>query len=376
MDSPFPSATDRAPPNQGALPTPDAGSRRVVRSFFAGALVLLAVWVARPYLVALVWAVVIVISAWPLYVRFAGRMRGRTALAPLVFTILTALVLAVPLSLITVEIGREGQTIVAWIGEAQQNGIAVPGWLTRLPLLGAFLDRWWRDHLSDPQSVGQLLGGLDRDALSNWVQTFGGEFLRRLFLVILTFMAVFLLLRDGDRIAGRILDLADRWLGGPGERLAEKMVSAVRGTVNGTVLVAVGEGALIGIGYFWAGVPHPVLFSIITMAVAMVPFGAWAAFTAAALLLVGEGGSGLAAAAVFGWGAVVMLIGDNFVQPALIGGAARLPFLAALIGIFGGLEAFGLVGLFVGPVIMAALLTVWREWLGRERPADAGATRS
>src|SRR5215204_7263499 len=107
VDSPLPSATDRAPPNQGALPTPDAGSRRVVRSFFAGALVLLAVWVARPYLVALVWAVVIVISAWPLYARFAGRMRGRTVLAPLLFTVMTALVLAVPLSLITIEIGRE-----------------------------------------------------------------------------------------------------------------------------------------------------------------------------------------------------------------------------------------------------------------------------
>src|SRR3954471_6767898 len=100
----------------------------------------------------------------------------------------------------------------------------------------------------------------------------------------------------------------------------------------------------------------------------ILPLGAWCAFTAAALVLLLEGGSGLAAALVFGWGALVMVIGDNFVQLGLIGGAARLPFLWALIGIVGGLETFGLVGLFLGPVIMAALLTIWREWVQAPTP--------
>src|SRR5262249_15638444 len=135
------------------------------------------------------------------------------------------------------------------------------------------------------------------------------------------------------------------------------------GTVTGTVVVALAEGALIGVGYALAGVPNPVLFGLITAACAMVPFASWAAFSAAALFLLLHGGSIWAAAAVFGWGAAVMLCGDNIVWPAVVGGAARLPFLFALIGVFGGLEAFGLVGLFVGPVIMAALLTVCREWL-------------
>jgi predicted PurR-regulated permease PerM len=81
-----------------------------------------------------------------------------------------------------------------------------------------------------------------------------------------------------------------------------------------------------------------------------------------------NGGSVFASAGVFAWGAVVMLTGDNFVQPALIGGAAKLPLLAALIGILGGLASFGLIGLFLGPVLMAAALTIWREWLGRDLP--------
>jgi predicted PurR-regulated permease PerM len=99
------------------------------------------------------------------------------------------------------------------------------------------------------------------------------------------------------------------------------------------------------------------------MAFAMLPLGAWVVFSFASLLLVLQGGSGLAAAGVFGFGALVMLIGDTFVWPKIVGGAARMPSLAALIGIFGGLQAFGLIGLFLGPVILAALLTVWRDWL-------------
>jgi predicted PurR-regulated permease PerM len=145
------------------------------------------------------------------------------------------------------------------------------------------------------------------------------------------------------------------------------MVEAVRGTVNGTIVVAVIEGLVIGIAYVLAGVPNPILFTILTIAFAMLPFGAWAAFTAAAAALLVSSGDIWIAFAVFGWGAAVMLVGDHFVWPTLVGGAARLPFLFALIGIFGGLTAFGLFGLFLGPVVMAALLTVWREWvIGRD----------
>ncbi|HEX8167732.1 MAG TPA: AI-2E family transporter [Beijerinckiaceae bacterium] len=360
-----------APP-EGNLPAPDAGARRIVRLVFAAALVLIALWVARSYVVALAWAVVIAVAAWPLYERFSARVPGRRGvLAPLLFTVLTALVLAFPVVLALVEIGREAQAILQWAGQARESGVPVPEWLTRVPLLGQFLDQWWRTNLADPKAAGDLFGGFDASSLTEWSRSFGGQLLYRLFLALLTFMALFLILRDGERIAARVLALADRWLGGPGERLAEKMVVAVRGVVNGTVVVAVGEGILIGAGYVVAGVPHAVLFAILTAAFAMLPLGAWFAFTAASLVLLVEGGSGLTAALVFGWGAVVMLIGDNFVQPGLIGGAARMPFLWALVGIAGGLETFGLVGLFLGPVVMAALLTIWREWVGAATSSNA-----
>ncbi|HEX8663105.1 MAG TPA: AI-2E family transporter [Beijerinckiaceae bacterium] len=364
-----PRPADAPAPSQKTLPDPDAGARRVVRLCFAAALVVLALWVARSYLAALAWAAVIAIGAWPLYRRFAARMPGRV-LAPLAFTALTAVVIAIPVVLALIEIGRESQAIVGWAGRARETGVPAPEWLVRAPLLGQHLDQWWRTNLADPKAAGDLFGG-NANSLAEWSKSFGGQVLYRLFLALLTFMALFLLLRDGEKIAARVLALADRWLGGPGERLAERTVVAVRGVVNGTVLVAVGEGIIIGAAYVVAGVPHAVLFAILTGAFAMLPLGAWFAFTAAALVHLLEGGSGLSAALVFAWGAVVMLIGDNFVQPGLIGGAARMPFLWALIGIAGGLEVFGLVGLFLGPVVMAALLTIWREWIGAATASNA-----
>ena len=224
--------------------------------------------------------------------------------------------------------------------------------------------------LSQTQFVGDPLERFDAEGTAGWAKSLGGELLSRSFMFLFSLVALFVLLRHGPWIAGRTLDTADRVLGSPGERLASKMVDAVRGTVNGTVTVALGEGLLIGIGYAIAGVPSAMLFTVLTAAFAMLPFGAWAAFTAAALAVVASGGSGLAAAGVFGWGAIVMLVGDHFVWPTLVGGAARMPFLFALVGIFGGLHVFGLVGLFAGPVVMAALLTVWREWVMRPREVD------
>jgi predicted PurR-regulated permease PerM len=98
------------------------------------------------------------------------------------------------------------------------------------------------------------------------------------------------------------------------------------------------------------------------MLLALVPFGAWLAFGVASLILIG-GGQLLAGGLLFAFGVTVMTVGDNVVQPAVIGGAVKLPFLLALIGAFGGLAEMGLVGLFIGPVVMAALLLVWREWI-------------
>jgi predicted PurR-regulated permease PerM len=340
------------------------GARVTARVALALALVAAALWTAADFLPALIWAAILAVTIWPLYQAFASRISkepsGITAFA---FTLLVALIVFVPITLAIYQIAGQSDMLAVWIAQSRDNGIKVPEWIARLPIAAEAVQQWWRDNLADPKSAASWLQSVNADKATEFVKTFGGQLLHRLFMFFVALIALFIMLRNGRSIAQRFLLTSDRIFGDPGEGLVEKMVDAVRGTVNGTVVVAIGEGLLIGLVYVIAGVPNPVLFIVLTIAFAMLPFGAWAAFTAAALTLVVGGGSGLAAASVFAWGAIVMLAGDHFVWPTLVGGAARLPFLFAFVGIFGGIATFGLVGLFLGPVIMAALLTIWREWI-------------
>jgi predicted PurR-regulated permease PerM len=339
-------------------------ARSNARVVLALALLALALWTAAGFLPALIWATILAVALWPLYVKFAKRFAS-DRLAAVIFTIAVTLILATPMSLAIYQIAQQGDVLVGWLKKAQESGIEVPDWIARLPIAAESLQQWWRTNLSDPKAATAWLQAVNADNASDLFRTFGGQLLHRLFMLFFSLLALFVLLRNGRSIANRFLETSDRLLGEAGEGLIEKMVDATRGTVNGTVLVAVGEGLLIGVGYLIAGVPSAVLFTIFTIAFAMLPFGAWIAFSTAALVLVAGPGSGYAATGVFCWGAIVMLAGDHFVWPTLVGGSARLPFLFAFVGIFGGLAAFGLVGLFLGPVVMAALLTVWREWIFR-----------
>jgi predicted PurR-regulated permease PerM len=346
-----------------------AGARLTARLALAMTLVAAALWTASDFLPALIWAAIMALAVWPLYARFAGTMSDeRSSLAAFLFTALVGLTLIFPIALATWQIAQQSDALFAWIKHSQENGIAVPDWVARLPIAAETLQQWWRANLTDPKAAAAWLQSINADKGAEFFKLFGGQMINRAFMFFFSLVALFVLLRNGRWIAQRFLDTADRIFGDPGEGLAGKMADAIRGTVNGTIVVAIGEGALIGLGYVIAGVPNALLFTVLTAAFAMLPFGAWAAFTAAALTLGISGGEPWAAFAVFGWGALVMLAGDNFVWPTLVGGAARLPFLFAFVGIFGGLATFGLLGLFLGPVIMAALLTIWREWVMPDQP--------
>jgi predicted PurR-regulated permease PerM len=353
------------PVKRAALPF-DSRARVNTRTAIAIAVILLAAWVAREFLVALTWAAVIAIAAWPIYIRFATAVLGgrSPALAALLFTLLTGLVLLVPIALAVHQIAQGSNAFARSLNQLQESGIPVPAWLGRLPIAGEYLDAWWRANLSNPEALVEWLRSANTENITAWTSTLGGALLHRLFLFLMTLIALFLVFRDGAWLADHALAAAGRLLGDPGERLVLKIADAVRATVSGTVAASILKGGVIGVGYVLTGVPHPLLFAVSTMTLAMVPLGAWLALMTAVSVLLIHGGSWLVAAGLSGFGAAVLVIGENVIQPALIGGAAHMPFLLVLIGMFGGMQSFGLLGLFLGPVIMAALLTIWREWIG------------
>jgi predicted PurR-regulated permease PerM len=348
---------------EAALPF-DSRARAMTRTAIAILVVLLAAWVARDFLVALAWAAVIAIAVWPIYIRFATLAIGDRALAPLLFTLLTGLVVLVPIALAVHQIAHGSDAFAQSLKALQQSGIPVPAWIVRLPIAGEYFEIWWRANLSNPEVLVEWLRAVNTENITAWTSTLGGALLHRLFLFLMTLISLFLLFRDGTWLADHAVAAAGLLLGDPGEGLMIKIADAIRATVSGTVAASVVKGAVIGVAYVLTGVPHPLLFAVSTMTLAMVPLGAWLALTAAVSVLLIHGGTWLAAAGLAGFGTATLLIGENVIQPMLIGGAARLPFLLVLIGMIGGMQSFGLLGLFLGPVIMAALLTIWRDWIG------------
>jgi predicted PurR-regulated permease PerM len=321
-------------------------------------------WLARGFLLELAWAVTLAVALWPLYRRATGgrKARGVRTLIPLSFVLGVALVLMIPIALVGIEAARDSEQVTQWVAQAQKGGIPPPDWLQQLPL-GSRVVSWWQAHLATPGGASQMLATINTGSVAHWTQSVAAQVASGTWFFAVTLLALFLILYDGERLAANAFRLARRFYGDFGERFVDRMGAAVRAAVNGTVLVAIGEGTLIGVGYAVAGVPRPLLFTVATIAFAMLPLGAWAAFGVATIVLLVQGHVA-AAIGLFMFGAAVMMIGDNFVQPALVGNSIELPFLWIFVATFGGLQQLGVVGLFVGPAVMAAVFFVWNEWLG------------
>jgi predicted PurR-regulated permease PerM len=169
--------------------------------------------------------------------------------------------------------------------------------------------------------------------------------------------------------------LSDRVIGLRGERIARQMIAAVHGTVNGLVLVGLGEGVLLGLCYFAVGLPYPASVGAVTGVAAVIPFAAPVVYSLAGLYLLATGDT-VGGIVVLAFGSAIVFIADHFIRPVLIGGAARLPFLLVLLGLLGGLRTMGFLGLFLGPAMMAALVALWREWTEPPLSPEQVAERS
>ena len=352
----------------------DGGTRgqHVASGVLAAALVSLGVYTLWSFLGALAWAGIFAIALWPLYcqarTRFAGRLKE--PLLPVLFTLAVALVFIVPLGLVGIQLARETHDAADWVRNVQQHGLPEPDLLHHLPFGQAQIGAWWQQNLADPGSAGEWVERSTHGRVGDLSRLIGRQLAHRLTLFVFTLLTLFFLFKDGEAVTIQVRQAAARAFGPRGERVGRQIIASVHGTVNGLVLVGLGEGLLLGVVYGIAGVPHATVFGALTAVAAMVPFAAPVIFGIAALILLAQG-SIFWAVLVLVTGFAVTFVADHFVRPVLIGGATKLPFIWVLLGILGGVEAFGLLGLFVGPAIMAALILLWREWVGaRAGPAD------
>ncbi len=327
------------------------------------ALTALGLWTLREFLPALIWAAILSIAFWPFYQRTRRRWPpGRhNLLLPGLFTAGIALMFVLPVLLAGYQAGREARGIIAWIESVRHDGVPVPDIVAKLPFLGGMAVGWWKDNLSDPDSATELLDRLRGPDFVLAGRHVGAAILHRLVTFLFCLMTLFFLFKDGDTVAAQLRHASHRALGPMGERIGRQMIASVHGTVDGLVLVGLGVGVILGIVYALAGVPHPTLLGAATAVGAMIPLAAPVVFCLAALLAAAQG-SMAGAVAIVTVGVAVTFVADHFIRPVLIGSATKLPFLWVLFGILGGVTTWGLLGLFVGPALMAALMLLWREW--------------
>ena len=326
------------------------------------AIVAMALFIIHQFIPSLVWAAVIVIATYPLY-RPWRRMFGKQQnLSALLFTSVLALLLILPLSWLVGVLVKELQIFINYLQIINRDGGTSPGFIQKFPFFGKELVSYWNDHIAHPGNVKEILSNmhLSLTPASYYIKQVGTNLAHRGFQLGFTILCLFFFYRDGDALFKQINQVGEFCLGKRWFRYSDKLPSALRGTVNGTIVVGIGVGVLMGICYVLVDFPAPTLVGFVTAMAAMVPFVVPVVFTIVALILLAKG-SLIAAIVVIVWGTVVMFVADHFVKPSLIGGAIQLPFLVVLFGILGGVETLGLLGLFIGPIIMVLFITLWQE---------------
>lgn len=338
--------------------------RDIVSTCFSLAIIVLAAFVTQRFFLPVVWAGILCIATWPMFARLLRLFNGRHLLAALAATIISALMFIVPFAIALTEAAREAPAIAALVADANINGMATPAWLLHVPMAGPAISEWWTTTLGQPHGIAHLLQDGSVAHLKNAsevLRNLGAHLMHRLIDIGFAFVTLFFFYKDGPALVRQLDAIGSHCVGRARWSLyATKVPTAVRATVNGLVLVGLAEGVLLGVVYAFAGVPSAVLWGAATGILAIIPFGAPVAFLAVAAVLA-FGGHVVPAIVVVAAGTIVLFIADHFVRPTIIGNATKLPFLAVLFGILGGVETLGLVGLFIGPVVMTLFVTLWHE---------------
>jgi predicted PurR-regulated permease PerM len=330
-------------------------------------LALLCLMILSPFIAPIVWAGILAYASWPLYRHLRRLLHGYRTLAALLMTLILACVVVVPvlwiLVLVQGELTSAYQALTKYLAQGPQ---AVPRFLARIPWVGEKIQDTMDRYSTDPSELTQELSAW----LLGWASELGhvmSSVGRNLVKLTLTLLTVFFFYRDGETIAAQADHVVEGFFG---DRLNPYVVTAgkmTRAVVYGLLITAITQGVLAGIGYWVVGLAAPVLLGALTgilsivplvgTAIVWVPIGIY-------LLSVGLVWKGII---MLTWGAVLVHPADQVLRPILISSATHVPFLIVMFGALGGLQAFGLIGLFTGPVVLAIAMAIWREWTLRAK---------
>ena len=346
-------------------------------SFCAALIIVLSAWVLHSFVEALLAACVTAITTWPLYRKFSACLPRRMArsAAPLFFTAgITVFVLA-PLMFALCALLAEAHALLLQVAAADREGIAAPHWLQDVPAAGRWLVASWDSRLAGPGAISTWLHRIDPAALLTGANSLGHFLARHLMIILFTILVVFFLYQEGESLAQAVRRVLRERIGERAEDYVDVATRALRASVSSVLGVGLFDGFACWIAYALAGAPHAALWAAITGALALVPFLGYAAVAALTVQLTVAGATTPALFSL-ALGCFVLLCGDKIVRPMVAHNGTNLPFVWVLMGCLGGFEVLGLVGLVVGPVLLALTRELWDERVRALAVADAEDTSS
>ena len=350
-------------------PRPDL-ARTTLAVLFIGGLLLASFWVLRPFVGPAIWATMIVVATWPAMRWVQGRLWRRRSLAVAVMTLGLLLLFVVPLTLSIVTLVQNADEIVSFAKQVSLLGMpAPPAWLSSLPFVGPKIDAFWREAAS--AGAEGLWAYLQPYAgqLTRWLVSEVGSVGALVVQVLLIVALAAVMFAQGETAAAALVRAGRRLGGAHGEATVLLAGQAIRGVALGVGVTAVVQSVLAGIGLAVAGVPYAGLLTVVMLLFCLVQLGPFVVLLPAVVWLYWNDNTGWAIFLLVVTGVVGTL--DNFLRPLLIRTGADLPLLLIFVGVIGGLLAFGLVGIFVGPVVLAVAYTLLNAWVADTGPASA-----
>jgi len=324
-------------------------------------------YVLKPFLPAILFAAAVVISSWPLYLRLLTAMHGRRTPAALTMTLSLTLLVIIPLAIVAYNLADDVATTFGQMRYSLEHGeLLPPAWIRDIPFLGDTIDAYLRELVASREQMLALAQRMVEPA-RHWLLAGGLMLGTGVVQMSLAAFVSFFLYRDGKALIAVLAVMMAKVMGDGAESVSDTISQTTRGVMYGLLGTALAQGLVAAVGFAMAGVPAVPLLSVLVFVLSLVPVGPPLVSGSAAVWLFSQGETGWGVFMVI-WGTVLISGVDNVVRPMLISRGTSLPFLLTLLGVLGGVIAFGFVGMFIGPVLLAVGYSLMSEWTGTRDP--------
>jgi predicted PurR-regulated permease PerM len=325
--------------------------------------------VLLPFVSALLWGTVLSVSSWPVYRRLVKLLHGRQSLAAALLALAMICVILLPFVIVGTTLGENVKELTDATRRWREAGPpAPPAWLAKVPGIGRQATEYWQRLAADSSALLDA-GRKLIEPLGKWLVSAGVGLGRGLLELALSILIAFFIFRDGGKIGEHLGTAVERIADKRGRHLLHVAAATVRGVVYGILGTALVQAVMAGIGFLVAGVPGAGLLALLTFFLSVVPLGPPLIWLPAALWLFHQDSTG--------WGVFMLIWGvgissvDNVVKPLIISQGSEMPFLLIFFGVLGGAVAFGFIGVFIGPTLLAVGYRIVTEWVSSPRTPEA-----